>query len=510
MAAPAERAPGWLCALSRRLGRAGVPLAQLAEGALRPAPGKQFQWTGAQLAPADWAALQKLQLDFLLNFTPRFDMAALAGLAVHGVWTYQLGRWHTHFPTAPCFGEMLRGERVVDVGLTATLAPGRPPAVLHAGKIPLAWNYPRTLTAVLAASADWVARVCQEILYTGAAGAQPAAEADAAEAPLSQAPEEKAQPTHRQCLRCLWRQASAGWQALVDDLFYYDIWNVGFVQRPPDTGAALQRGAALPQLRNIAWLPPRPARRYLADPFSYTFQGRRYLLLEDYAYARPERGQIVRLALPAGPAGLVLEKQLAGDQHFSYPCVVTVGGDTYCIPESYAAKACRLYRLQADGTWGFARVLIDQRAVVDPTVFLYNGTWWLFFTDHAEGSNLKLFAYYATDFDGEWRPHALNPLKCDVTSARPAGPPFMLAGQLYRPAQDCSQTYGGAVTLNQVLALSPATFQEQPVGQLRPDPQSPYPAGLHHLVVEDDLLIIDAKKRVFDVFFRLRQPRPAR
>src|SRR5213596_456309 len=55
---------------------------------------------------------------------------------------------------------------------------------------------------------------------------------------------------------------------------------------------------------------------------------------------------------------------------------------------------------------------------------------------------------------GPWRPHPGNPVKVDVRSSRPAGGPFLFGGNLYRPAQDCSRTYGGGITINRVTHLS--------------------------------------------------------
>lgn len=436
------------------------------------------------LAPADAEYLRTLRLDFLMNFTGALTAPAWAGLARHGVWTYQLGRWHPRFPEAPCFGEILHGERVVAVTLRAEGTPAGPPVILHAGKIGVQWRYSRTLDAVLAASAGWAGRAARELTLNGACAAAPAAADPAPPAPLST----------RQWLSFLKQQARAGRRALMEELFFYDIWNVGVGPRPA--------AEALPELGAITWLPAQPPRQYLADPFLITDRGRRALLAEEYRYARPARGRIVQVMVDT--ERLTLEPQLSAPGHLSYPCVVTADGETYCIPESHRLKQCRLYRRLADGAWRLERVLLENCAAVDPTVFWHAGWWWLFCTDQRAGHNLKLFAYYAAALEGEWRPHALNPLKCDVTSARPAGPPFTLHGRLYRPAQDCSQTYGGAVTLNEVLALSPTAFAERPVRHYQPDPAGPYPAGLHHLTVAEDLIVIDGKRRVCDPFFKIR------
>src|SRR3569833_971384 len=76
------------------------------------------------------------------------------------------------------------------------------------------------------------------------------------------------------------------------------------------------------------------------------------------------------------------------------------------------------------------------------------------------GADLHL--WYAQDILGPWTPHAANPDKTDVGSARPAGATFESDGVLYRPAQDSSHTYGGRVVINRVLALTPETFREEP------------------------------------------------
>jgi len=142
---------------------------------------------------------------------------------------------------------------------------------------------------------------------------------------------------------------------------------------------------------------------------------------------------------------------------------------------------------------------------VDPTFLQHEGRWWLLHTEYRErDGNLTLHGYHADTLAGPWTAHALNPLKSDLTSARPAGRPFTLGGCLYRPAQDCSQTYGGAVTVMRVETLSPTTFRETPVLRLNPDPRSPYPDGRHHLVVDGARVYLDGKKQRYDYLLWLK------
>src|SRR5262249_1702872 len=115
-----------------------------------------------------------------------------------------------------------------------------------------------------------------------------------------------------------------------------------------------------------------------------------------------------------------------------------------------------------------------------------------------------LHAYYAPAIDGPWTPHARNPLKRDAATARPAGRPFTVGDHLYRPAQDCSVTYGGAVHVMEIATLTPTTFVETLAPRLEPDPAWPYPDGLHHLVVDGTRVFIDAKRTTVDWLLPLR------
>ena len=94
-------------------------------------------------------------------------------------------------------------------------------------------------------------------------------------------------------------------------------------------------------------------------------------------------------------------------------------------------------------------------------------------------------------------PHAANPVKLDVRSARPAGTPFVHNGHLYRPAQDCSGSYGGKTVINRVIRLTPTEFEEEQVAVIKPYKNSPYPDGIHTISVAGNMTIIDGAKKVF-------------
>ncbi|MBV9278163.1 MAG: hypothetical protein JOZ97_08015 [Candidatus Eremiobacteraeota bacterium] len=145
--------------------------------------------------------------------------------------------------------------------------------------------------------------------------------------------------------------------------------------------------------------------------------------------------------------------------------------------------------------WKPVSILLDRFDACDATIFRFGSLWWLFCTSESFDPNLQLFAFYAHELQGPWKPHRLNPIKTDITSARPAGTPFLSGGELYRPAQDSSLTYGGAVRLNRILRLTPSEFEEVAVKTIHADHFAPYTAGTHTFSYAGSTCVIDAKKR---------------
>jgi len=280
-------------------------------------------------------------------------------------------------------------------------------------------------------------------------------------------------------------------------LFHYDIWNVGIVEKKITTLEELK------QLGEPNWLPECERLQYIADPFYLKDQEQ--LLVEAYDHHRGGKGRIARLDLTKSESSIKPELAIDLKQHASYPYLFEDKGECYCIPECHASRECRVYRKNATGVFEYEVTLLKDKAVVDPTLLHYAGYWWLFFTDHDLGSHSQLFAAYALDWRGAWTFHPQAPLKTGLNGSRPAGPFFELEGKLYRPAQDCSRTYGGAMMIFEVIELTSMIYREKCVHRIEAEPASAYPDGRHHLVIADGKVILDGKKTHFDVFFKLRQ-----
>jgi len=106
-----------------------------------------------------------------------------------------------------------------------------------------------------------------------------------------------------------------------------------------------------------------------------------------------------------------------------------------------------------------------------------------------------LLLFHADSPFGPWTPHPRNPVVSDVRSARPAGRLFRDGGMWIRPAQDCSRTYGGAITLRRITTLTTTDYHEEPVGHVAAD-SPPGTSGPHTLNVHRGLSALDLKRRI--------------
>jgi len=445
-------------------------------------------------ADADVAAIRARELDFILRFGFNIIRGEILHAARYGVWSYHHDDERLYRGGPPGFWEIASGDLTTGAilqKLTDRLDGG---VVLHRGVFSTcngSWTH--NIDRAFFGSADWCALVCAEI----ASGQTQRL----AGAPSTTTAAIRRAPTNGEVARCWARMGAHVARKLAELLFHAEVWNVGVTGGDHGPEQILRDGSL--DARAITWCPPHARGRFIADPFAFIDDaGEPRLLVEDYDHAG--KGRICELRPPAAAAGgaeLELTAALETEHHLSYPCLFADGGALYCVPESYQANGALLYRRDG-GAWRFVRRLLDGLPVVDPTLFRHDGRYWLLFTLQNDGAygNLKLHGYHASSLDGVWQPHALNPLKCDITSARPAGAPFVAGGQLHRPSMDCAATYGAAVVISRVDRLSPTEFEESAVARIAPAPDGPYPAGLHTLNRMGTAAVVDGKRFAFDLF----------
>lgn len=395
-----------------------------------------------------------------------------------GVWSFHFGAWKEANPTAePLLGQ----DGVATAALVRLSADPERAVLLRAGFLRPQPRASATLRALRERCARWPAQVCIDI-RNGAAALPP----DAPEVILDR--RAGGTPAFRPW-RAL-RDLAGALVARTDRTLVHEHWSIGVVRRPI---ADFLDPAMQPR---IEWLPVESDRAFAADPFGVQRDGRRVVLYERYD-RRSGRGGIASIELDAAGVAQDMPVALGPEIHRSYPYVFEHAGEIFAIPETSAAREVVLYRaVDFPRTWCKAATLLADVDAVDSTVFRHQGRWWLACSSAAERDRCAdLFLWHAEAPEGPWQPHVNNPVKTDVRSARPGGTPFVHSGVLYRPAQDCSRTYGGRVVINRVLYLTPAAFREVPVAIVAPDPRGPFPDGLHTLSALGDVTLVDGKRR---------------
>jgi hypothetical protein len=273
------------------------------------------------------------------------------------------------------------------------------------------------------------------------------------------------------------------------DRLTVEWWSIGSATAPMDR--VLSGGG----LGEIAWYRIRAGSRYLADPFPCPGTDR--ILCEEM----PLTDGVGRIVSVAEADGTLAPPTVLLDDgwHHSYPCTFRDSETVYCVPESTQRGATRIHRLDDDGRLVPVCDVAPHARLADPTLFRWNGRYWLGCTDLDLGNHDNLCLLHASDITGPWTPHARWPVRIDVRGARPAGMVFNSGGRLFRPGQDCAATYGAAVAIHEILTLTETDFRERPVAELRPDKSGPFPHGLHTLVHDGDRFWVDGKRFMLDL-----------
>jgi hypothetical protein len=147
--------------------------------------------------------------------------------------------------------------------------------------------------------------------------------------------------------------------------------------------------------------------------------------------------------------------------HLSYPYVFQWQGHYYMIPESYQARAVRLYRAERfPDKWEYLTSLLDDGDFIDNSIFRFADKWWLYTCTKRNDSELCL--YWANTLTGPWHAHKQNPIIIDNSRiARPGGRVVIANGNPIRFSQNSDPFYGRDVRAFKVTKLTPSVYKER-------------------------------------------------
>ena len=196
--------------------------------------------------------------------------------------------------------------------------------------------------------------------------------------------------------------------------------------------------------------------RFYADPFPLYRNGRYHAFVEDFDH---KLGYGVVSAIELKEDGSVGDAKTVLDtgSHLSYPFIFEAEGQVWMIPESSLKRNLELFRASTyPDKWVKEATLLDNIEASDATIFAHEGRWWMMATVRDDGGNYSdtLYIWTAPDFRGPWTPLPNNPVLIDVACSRPAGAIVNISGELFRPVQDCTVSYGHHIAIARITQLS--------------------------------------------------------
>lgn len=275
-------------------------------------------------------------------------------------------------------------------------------------------------------------------------------------------------------------------------IFTYDSWKIGVCDY-----SLIEVFKNKHLLNSCTYISTRSKSNYIADPFGFNSNSNNYIICEKLKGIQKKGVLQVRKVNEKKPI-----YQFELESHLSYPYVFEDNYTTYIIPEQHKQNKIDLYKWNSsDEKMEFVKTLIDNFPGVDNSIVKWKDKYWIFATTSSRKSaDINLHLFYADALEGEWTPHKLNPIVTSIKSSRPAGTIFSVGDKLYRPAQNSSKTYGGSITIFEVIVLSTESYYEQAVESILPeDIEHDKFIGIHTISKFGEKTLIDVKSRRFKI-----------
>ncbi len=248
---------------------------------------------------------------------------------------------------------------------------------------------------------------------------------------------------------------------------------------------------------------PNTWRYWCADPHIVEQDGNTYVFAE--MYDRVLRRGVIGYCMLTDDGATAWKVALKMPIHLSYPHIFKKDGNFYMIPESYVANEIAVYRaVSFPDRWEKVRVLMSDICAVDTTLFASGDDKYLFTFKLV--NNTGQLMLYSVDDDGLVKNAVC--LSDGDRQMRPAGCILRVNDIAYRPAQDCSESYGSAIDLYRIISISP--YIERAVVKITPSMlntdlgRTAY--GVHTYNVSGAYEVIDLKGYETDLWFYVMRP----
>ena len=281
-------------------------------------------------------------------------------------------------------------------------------------------------------------------------------------------------------------------------LLYPQNWNIGFVNQSVEDLIEKQK------LEHIRWMKHSYRDRWFADPFIYKVTEEEIIVfVEECQISDNPKGILCELHVDKKSMRLRDRYVLLElDTHLSYPAIIEKDGVTYVYPENGASGSLKMYKYDEQSHRLVEPTCILNEAVADSTIIFNDndGRYYLIATQF-DNSQQEAFLYRSGELSGLYLRLSDNPVQLSTLCSRPAGN-WVIANSLYRPAQDCSKRYGGAISMMKVDSLE--RFNENRIFTISPKSYR-YNRGIHTINFSKDkeLIVIDGYGYLHPLIARL-------
>lgn len=255
-------------------------------------------------------------------------------------------------------------------------------------------------------------------------------------------------------------------------------WRIGFVEGGMD--------AIMTQSKyKVHWVKYSFPDGWYADPFILDVTASVIIVLAECLQYETNLGSLVKLTVDRTTYKLLsVEPILELDTHLSFPIIQREGEDIFIYPENNQSGNLKLYKY-CDNHLEFVSVLCED-PLSDAVITNVNGKDFLLVSDYKNSNGNTICLYTKSRNNGKFV--FSKSFSFDRAIARNAGDIFEYHGNLFRPAQDCGERYGGKLLIQKIENIEELTFKDIKVIE------SPHPTltrGCHTLNTYCGFVVID-------------------
>ena len=252
------------------------------------------------------------------------------------------------------------------------------------------------------------------------------------------------------------------------NFIYEGTWTIGFTTTSPED---IIKGKSF----SVNWIKHSNNSQWFADPFILSVNADNIEVLVEEYNDEIKKGRISKLQINRNT--YVIEKisvVLQLDQHLSFPAILRRDGKIFIYPENCASGKLVLYEYQKEHERCLPVCTLVEEPLTDAILTDVFGSDVIFST-HLPIQNGNMLTQYVKD--GETFVEKCN-IRFSCNEARNAGDWFICNRKIYRPAQDCSISYGKAIVLQEVSCDYNGKYVFENVRTIE-SPHSSYKRGCH-------------------------------